>query len=84
LNHFLLLGENEIMMPRIPEIQNDNAKQIQVFSHSFLLPAFHEQHSFFSIQTIDFIPDWDSVRVLKNPYKGWYHHLLDNGIKVRH
>lgn len=33
------------------------------------------------VRTIDFIPDWDSVRVLKNPYKGWYHHLLDNGIK---
>lgn len=36
---------------------------------------------FSQFKTIDFIPDWDSVRVLKNPYKGWYHHLLDNGIK---
>ncbi len=32
------------------------------------------------VKTIDFKSDWDTVRVLKNPYKGWYHHLLDNGI----
>jgi hypothetical protein len=29
---------------------------------------------------ISFTNNWDTVRVLKNPYKGWYHHLLDNGI----
>lgn len=23
---------------------------------------------------------WDTTRVLNNPHKGWYHHLLDNGI----
>ena len=28
----------------------------------------------------DFYSRWDTVRVLKNPDKGWYHHLLDNGI----
>lgn len=32
-------------------------------------------------QVIDFTSKWDTVRVLKNPYKGWYHHMLDNGIK---
>ncbi|HBL77347.1 MAG: hypothetical protein A2W90_21750 [Bacteroidetes bacterium GWF2_42_66] len=32
------------------------------------------------LQTIDFKANWDTVRVLKNPHKGWYHHLLDNGI----
>ena len=32
------------------------------------------------LQTIDFKADWDTVRVLKNPHKGWYHHLLDNGV----
>jgi len=32
------------------------------------------------LQTIDFKADWDTVRVLKNPHKGWYHHLLDNSI----
>lgn len=31
-------------------------------------------------KTVDFTSDWDTLRVLKNPYKGWYHHLLDNGI----
>lgn len=30
---------------------------------------------------IDLKPYHDTIRVLKNPYKGWYHHLLDNGIK---
>jgi hypothetical protein len=33
-----------------------------------------------SIQKFDFSTQWDTIRVLKNPYKGWYHHLLDNGI----
>lgn len=32
-------------------------------------------------QSIDFKTEWDTVRVLKNPHKGWYHHLLDNGIE---
>ena len=30
------------------------------------------------IQTVDFQSQWDTIRVLKNPNKGWYHHLLDN------
>ena len=29
---------------------------------------------------IDLTTQWDSIRVLENPHKGWYHHLLDNGI----
>jgi hypothetical protein len=31
-------------------------------------------------RTIDLRPLWDTERVLKNPGKGWYHHLLDNGV----
>ncbi len=31
---------------------------------------------------ISFSEKWDTVRVLKNPHKGWYHHLLDNGIET--
>ncbi len=31
-------------------------------------------------RTINFASQWDTVRVLRNPYKGWYHHLFDNGI----
>jgi hypothetical protein len=23
---------------------------------------------------------WDTIRPLENPHKGWYHHMLDNGI----
>ena len=30
---------------------------------------------------ISFNSQWDTLRVLKNPYKGWYHHLLDNGVE---
>lgn len=30
---------------------------------------------------VSFTHQWDTIRVLKNPYKGWYHHLLDNGIE---
>jgi len=33
-----------------------------------------------SKQSIDFKVQWDTIRVLKNPNKGWYHHLLDNGV----
>lgn len=28
----------------------------------------------------DLRQDWDSLTVLENPHKGWYHHLLDNGL----
>ncbi|MFZ5833434.1 MAG: hypothetical protein ACOY3P_25385 [Planctomycetota bacterium] len=28
---------------------------------------------------VDFRPLWDTQRVLENPDKGWYHHVIDNG-----
>lgn len=28
----------------------------------------------------DLQPQWDTLRPLANPDKGWYHHQLDNGI----
>lgn len=31
-------------------------------------------------RVIDLKPHWDTERVLRNPGKGWYHHLLDNGV----
>jgi len=34
-----------------------------------------------SHKEISFVNQWDTLRVLKNPHKGWYHHLLDNGIE---
>jgi len=33
-----------------------------------------------SRKEITFTDRWDTLRVLNNPHKGWYHHLLDNGI----
>lgn len=31
-------------------------------------------------QRIDLVNNWDTIRPLVNPDKGWYHHMLDNGI----
>ena len=33
-----------------------------------------------SYQETSYTEKWDTLRVLKNPHKGWYHHHLDNGI----
>jgi hypothetical protein len=35
-----------------------------------------------SRKEISFVNQWDTLRVLKNPHKGWYHHLLDNGTEL--
>jgi hypothetical protein len=32
-------------------------------------------------KVIDLRPVWDTERVLRNPYKGWYHHYYDNGTR---
>lgn len=34
----------------------------------------------FLSKKIDLTPQWDTLRPLANPDKGWYHHMLDNGI----
>jgi len=31
-------------------------------------------------QKTDLTDNWDTIRPLANPDKGWYHHMLDNGI----
>jgi hypothetical protein len=31
-------------------------------------------------QTLNLESQWDTLRPLENPDKGWYHHMLDNGI----
>jgi hypothetical protein len=36
--------------------------------------------SYFASQKTDLTMKWDTIRPLANPDKGWYHHLLDNGI----
>ncbi len=30
--------------------------------------------------SINLAERWDTIRPLENPHKGWYHHMLDNGI----
>jgi hypothetical protein len=35
---------------------------------------------FVQAQKTDLSAKWDTVRPLANPDKGWYHHMLDNGI----
>ena len=32
-------------------------------------------------KSLDLRPLWDTDRVLRNPYKGWYHHYYDNGTR---
>jgi Ricin-type beta-trefoil lectin domain-like/Domain of unknown function (DUF4832)/Beta-galactosidase len=33
-------------------------------------------------QSVNLKPLWDSVKVLENPHKGWYHHYFDNDITL--
>lgn len=33
-----------------------------------------------SLIQINFQEEWDSLKALENPHKGWYHHYLDNGV----
>lgn len=28
----------------------------------------------------ELVAEWDTVKVIENPNKGWYHHMLDNGV----
>jgi len=53
-------------------------RNLFIFLFIFIISAHVPVHA--QDQRIDFTIQWDTVRVLKNPYKGWYHHLLDNGI----
>jgi hypothetical protein len=32
--------------------------------------------------TVDYLPQWDTIEVLGNPHKGWYHHYYDNGTGI--
>ncbi len=40
----------------------------------------HEKNVSNSKLTIDLTQFWDTETPLANPHKGWYHHLLDNGV----
>jgi len=46
---------------------------------NLIILAFLTIH-FVQAQKTDLTAKWDSVRPLANPDKGWYHHMLDNGI----
>jgi hypothetical protein len=46
---------------------------------TLILVAFLTFHSS-QAQKSDLSAKWDTVRSLANPDKGWYHHMLDNGI----
>lgn len=48
-----------------------------LFFLGLLLSCSHQKPT---LQKIDFKASWDIIRVLENPNKGWYHHLLDNGV----
>lgn len=41
---------------------------------------FSSTNSNLSAQRTDLVSKWDTIRPLVNPDKGWYHHMLDNGI----
>jgi hypothetical protein len=51
---------------------------IVILLAGFLMSCSSSQN--FSDTDTDLTHLWDTVRPLDNPDKGWYHHLLDNGI----
>jgi hypothetical protein len=66
-------------------------KKMAKLLFSALVPVLDSMNSMYqsgaisdntSVRTINFKPNWDKLRVLKNPHKGWYHHLLDNGVST--
>jgi len=58
-------------------IANSFMKRIVNGVIAFLLIACSTTEAYYQS---DLTTKWDTLRVLKNPDKGWYHHLLDNGI----
>ncbi|HDR50132.1 MAG TPA: hypothetical protein ENN90_00725 [Mariniphaga anaerophila] len=54
-------------------MRNFVALSVLVFAFACSSSRFHET-------TVKLENQWDTIRPLANPDKGWYHHLLDNGI----
>lgn len=52
-------------------------KYIKIVLLFLLLTAFTPKKE---ITRIDYRQHWDTERVIKNPHKGWYHHLYDNQV----
>ncbi|WP_372934037.1 DUF4832 domain-containing protein [Mariniphaga sediminis] len=46
-----------------------------------LLFSCSSKHNF-SPRKTNLVTEWDTVRPISNPDKGWYHHLFDNGIDI--
>jgi len=53
--------------------------KVLFFLISLLLFSCSANKSFVPQKT-DLVSKWDTIRPLVNPNKGWYHHMLDNGI----
>ncbi len=53
-------------------------KSILLFLSGFILSCSLNHN--FKPQKTDLINKWDTIRPLANPDKGWYHHMLDNGV----
>lgn len=53
---------------------------MKIIQSIFILFVISCNSDKYGSRVIDFTSQWDTLRVLENPYKGWYHHLLDNGI----
>ena len=53
---------------------------ITIFSLIIWLLVSCSTSSWLIAQKTDLVNKWDTIRPLINPDKGWYHHMLDNGI----
>jgi len=59
---------------------NNKIAQLGIVLSFFLSMVSCNQNT--AVTELDFTSSWDTLRVLENPHKGWYHHLLDNGIST--
>ena len=53
-------------------------KILLLFLAGFLLSCSSNRN--FTPQKSDLVNQWDTIRPIANPDKGWYHHMLDNGV----
>jgi len=61
-------------------MKNSKHNQTIVFALLALVMFSGSMCSNFANKKTDLTTSWDTIRPLANPDKGWYHHLLDNGI----
>jgi hypothetical protein len=63
------------------KIYNPMKQFLSILTALFLLSCSSRQNT---ARVNDLSHLWDTIRPLANPGKGWYHHLLDNGIDKYH